>query len=177
MVVLIAGAGGFLLGTTHVRRRVERAGSARAERLRRELYTVNQLLALHVRTGAGAMQAVHRVVERGSGAVVEELGDVVRWTRSGMSEGEAFARAAEKTSETGAARTYRLLAAGSERGVDLGRGLLALSTDLRDERRERLHKSSVRRRAAMLLPTIAILAPIMLLFIAAPLPSVVLGHR
>ena len=29
----------------------------------------------------------------------------------------------------------------------------------------------------MLVPTIAILAPIMLLFIAAPLPSIVLGYR
>jgi hypothetical protein len=29
----------------------------------------------------------------------------------------------------------------------------------------------------MLIPTIGILAPIMLLFIAAPLPSIVLGQR
>jgi hypothetical protein len=52
-----------------------------------------------------------------------------------------------------------------------------LSEDIRDARREQLHKDAVRRRAAMLIPTIGILAPIMLLFIAAPLPSIVLGHR
>jgi tight adherence protein C len=74
-------------------------------------------------------------------------------------------------------RTYQLLAAGVERGVDLGNGLLALSGDIRDARREQMHKDAVRRRAAMLVPTIAILAPIMLLFIAAPLPSIVLGHH
>ena len=34
-------------------------------------------------------------------------------------------------------------------------------------RREQMHKDAVRKRAAMLVPTIAILAPIMLLFIAA----------
>ena len=67
--------------------------------------------------------------------------------------------------------------AGVERGVDLAGGLLALSEDLREARREQLHKDAVRRRAAMLVPTIGILAPIMLLFIAAPLPSIVLGHR
>jgi hypothetical protein len=33
----------------------------------------------------------------------------------------------------------------------------------------------VRRRAAMLVPTIAVLAPVMLLFIAAPLPTIVFG--
>ena len=54
---------------------------------------------------------------------------------------------------------------------------LGLSEDIRDARREQLHKDAVRRRAAMLVPTIAVLAPIMLLFIAAPLPSIVLGHR
>jgi hypothetical protein len=55
--------------------------------------------------------------------------------------------------------------------------LLALSGDIRDARREQVHKDAVRKRAAMLVPTIAILAPIMLLFIAAPLPSIVLGYR
>jgi hypothetical protein len=94
-----------------------------------------------------------------------------------MGEAEAFQRAAELTAEPNAARTYQLLAAGVERGVDLASGLLALSEDIRDARREQLHKDAVRRRAAMLVPTIAILAPIMLLFIGAPLPSIVLGHH
>ena len=90
-----------------------------------------------------------------------------------MGEADAFRRAAELTPEPSTARTYQLLAAGVERGVDLGGGLLALSADIRDTRREQMHKDAVRRRAAMLVPTIAILAPIMLLFIAAPLPSIV----
>jgi hypothetical protein len=120
---------------------------------------------------------VQRVVARGDGAVVEDLDDVLTWVRSGMQEDEAFRHAADLTPEPSAARTYRLLATGAERGVDLGPGLLALSADIRDMRRDELHQAAVRRRAAMLLPTIAILAPIMLLFIAAPLPSIVLGHR
>ena len=69
-----------------------------------------------------------------------------------MGEAEAFRRAAELTPEPSAARTYQLLAAGVERGVDLGGGLLALSEDIRDARREQLHKDAVRRRAAMLVP-------------------------
>jgi tight adherence protein C len=156
---------------------VERSIRERADRIRLELYTVNHLLAMHVRTGAGAMQAVQRVVDRGRGEVVGELAAVVRWTRGGMAEADAFHHAAALTPEPGAARTYRLLAAGVERGVDLGPALLDLSTDLRDARRDRLQRDAVRRRAAMLVPTIGVLAPIMLLFIAAPLPSIVLGHR
>ncbi len=177
MFVLVAAVAGFAYGASRVRRALERAVQARARQLRLELYTVNHMLAMHVRTGAGAIQAVQRVVQRAHGALAQELADVVTWTRSGMPEGEAFRHAAELTPEPSAARTYQLLAAGVERGVDLAAGLLALSEDIRDARREQLHKEAVRRRAAMLVPTIAILAPIMLLFIAAPLPSIVLGHR
>jgi pilus assembly protein TadC len=97
--------------------------------------------------------------------------------RSGTAEPEAFRRAAELTPEPGAARTYKLFAAGAERGVDLGGGLRALSEDLRDARREEIRKTATKRRAAMLVPTIAVLAPVMLLFIAAPLPSIVFGGR
>ena len=57
---------------------------------------------MQVRTGSGAMQAVQRVVERGRGAVVQELSDVLTWTRSGVGEAEAFRRAAELTPEPSA---------------------------------------------------------------------------
>lgn len=177
MVILGSVLAGFTFGSTRARARVDRAIEERAARIRQELYTVNQLLALHVRTGAGPVQAVQRVVDRGRGAVVEDLGALLSWTRHGMSESDAFRRAADLTPEPSAARTYRLLASGSERGADLASALLALSEDLREVRREQLRKSAVRRRAGMLLPTIGILAPIMLLFIAAPLPSIVLGQR
>ncbi len=177
VAVLGAVVAGFTFGSTRSRSRVDRAIAERSERIRQELYTVNQLLALHVRTGAGPVQAAQRVVDRCRGAVVEELDALLSWTRRGMREPDAFRRAAELTPEPSAARTYRLFAAGSERGADLAEALLALSEDLREARREHLRKAAVRRRAAMLVPTIAILAPIMLLFIAAPLPSIVLGQR
>jgi tight adherence protein C len=177
LLVVGSALAGFVFGATGLRRRVEAAIAVRAARLRQELYTVNQLLALHLRTGAGPMQAVQRVVERGSGATVDELEAILAWTRGGMAEGDAFRRAAELTPEPSAARTYRLFATGTERGADLAGALLAMSEDIRDARRDQLHKEAVRKRAAMLVPTIAILAPIMLLFIAAPLPSIVLGYR
>ena len=177
IAALLGSVAGFVVGLTRSRRRLERDVAARAAQIRLELYTINHLLAMDVRTGAGPLQAVQRLVDRGHGAAVSELRDVLAWIRSGMGEARAFRRAAELSPEPSASRTYQLLAAGIERGVDLAGGLLALSEDIRDSRREQLHKEAVRRRAAMLLPTIGILAPIMLLFIAAPLPSIVLGHR
>jgi len=168
---------GVMFGASRLRGRLERGVERRRERIRLELYTVNQLLAMHVRTGAGPVQATQRVVDRGRGDVVDELRDALAWMRHGVAEADAFRRAAELTPEPAAARTYKLFAAGAERGVDLADGLRALSEDLRDARREEIRKTATKRRAAMLVPTIAVLAPVMLLFIAAPLPSIVFGSR
>jgi tight adherence protein C len=175
VLTLVLGGCGLAFGATRAKGRLDRAITDRSERIRLELYTINQLLAIHLRTGAGPVQATQRVVDRGTGAMVEDLDDVLVWIRSGVGESDAFSRAAALTSEPSAARTYKLFAAGAERGADLAGALRALSEDLRDARREELRKTATKRRAAMLVPTIAILAPIMLLFIAAPLPSVVFG--
>jgi tight adherence protein C len=177
LLTLLLALCGLIYGSTRWKGRIDRAITDRRERVRLELYTVNQMLAIHLRTGAGPVQATQRIVDRGTGAMVEELDAVLTWIRSGVSEPEAFRRAAELTPEPSAARTYKLFAAGAERGVDLAGALRALSEDLRDARREDLRRVATKRRAAMLVPTIAILAPIMLLFIAAPLPSVIFGSR
>jgi tight adherence protein C len=176
-LTLLLAVCGLVYGSTRWKSRIDRAIEERRDRVRLELYTVNQLLAIHLRTGAGPVQATQRIVDRGTGSMVEELDAVLTWVRSGVSEPEAFRRAAELTPEPSVARTYKLFAAGAERGVDLASALRALSEDLRDARREDLRRVATKRRAAMLVPTIAILAPIMLLFIAAPLPSVIFGNR
>ena len=177
VAVVVAAVCGFVAGAARVRGQLDRTISQRAERMELELYTINQLLALHVRSGAGPIQAVQRVVDRARGAVVDELESVLVWIRSGQREQVAFQRAAELTPCPSAARTYQMFALATERGTDLGQALLSVGDDLRDARRESLRRYAVRHRAAMLAPTIGILAPIMLLFVAAPLPSIVLGGR
>lgn len=168
---------GFVIGATRLRGRLDRAIEDRRARMRIELYTVNQLLAMNVRVGGGVVQAVRRVTTRGNGAVVEELTEILRAHESGMTAREAFDRAARATPEPNVARTYRLLAAAAEYGADLAEALLEHSEDIREARREALRRAATKRRAAMLLPIIAILAPVMLLFIAAPIPSIVFGAR
>jgi tight adherence protein C len=176
LAVALAACGAFA-GVTRGRAALDRAIEQRRERMQLELYTVNQLLALHVRSGAGPVQAVQNLVERARGEVAGELEGVLRAARAGVHPALAFRRAATRTPCPDAARTYRLFATATERGADLGTALLDVSEDLRDRRREALRKVMTRRRAAMLAPTIGILAPIMLLFVAAPLPSLVLGNH
>lgn len=174
--VLAIGTLGAIAGGSRWRARVDRAIEERRTRMRIELYTVNQLLAMHVRVGGGVIQAVRRVTARGRGAVVNELAEALRAHSTGVPATEALTRIAATTPDPNAARTYKLLAAGAEYGADLAGALLDLSEDVRDVRREALRRAATRRRAAMLVPIIAILAPVMLLFIAAPLPSLIFGN-
>ena len=174
---LLLAALGLVVGASRQRGRLQRALATRRERMRIEVYTVNQLLALRVRAGGSVMHAVGQLVVAGQGEVVTELGEVLRLHRSGMRAAEAFARQADLTPEPFCARTYHLLATADERGIDLAAGLLALSEDVREARREAIRRAATRRRAAMLVPIIAVLAPVMLLFVGAPLPFVVLGWR
>jgi tight adherence protein C len=166
---------GFCAGVGRWRGRIDAAIEARRTRIRIELYTINQLLAMHARVGGGVVQAVQRVVERADGLVAAELAEALRLHRGGRPLQAALEHAARTTPEPNAARTYRLLASGVEHGADLAESLRTLSEDIRTQRAEAIKRAATRRRAAMLVPIIAILAPVMLLFIAAPLPSIVLG--
>jgi tight adherence protein C len=174
-VVLVAL--GIVIGTTRQKASLHSAIERRRQRMRIEIYTVNQLLAMRVRAGGGVVHAVQDVVRRGEGEVVAELSDALRLHRSGWRAADAFRRIAELTPEPFCGRTYRLLATAEERGADLAPALLDLAEDVRETRRETMRRSATKRRAAMLVPTIAILAPVLLLFVAAPLPYLITGWR
>ena len=176
-VVLATAVVGGLIGSFRVRGRLDRAVEQRRSVMKIEISTINQLLAIRVRSGSGVMYAVGEITARGRGEVIGELGVALRMHRSGMSAAGAFRRMAEITPESYCARTYKLLAASEEMGVDLASGLRALADDARRARREALRRSATKKRSAMLIPTIAILAPVMLLFVAAPLPQLILGWK
>ncbi len=175
--VLLVGVVGFMGGVARWRARIDRAIEDRRTRMRIELYTINHLLAMNVKVGGGVVQAVQRVVRRGSGEIVDELAAALVAHETGLRAPDAFQRLVRVTPEPSAARTYRLLAAGAEWGADLAEGLLSLAEDIREGRREALRRAATKRRAAMLIPIIAVLAPVMLLFIVAPLPSLLFRLR
>ena len=164
---------GLMVGSSRTRGRLNRAVEERRELMKIEIYTVNQLLAMRVRAGGGVMQAVSATTSRGSGEVIGELEEALRLHRAGWAGPDAFRRIAELTPEPFCSRTYRLLASAEERGADLAEALLSLSEDVRETRRESIKRTATKRRAAMLVPTIALLAPVLILFVAAPLPYLI----
>jgi Flp pilus assembly protein TadB len=174
-MALLMGAAGCAWGATIVRGRVNRAIRDRTTTMRAELYTVAQLIAMYVRAGRGSVQAVQAVCDRGTGPVIAELREALSWMAGGLGQADAYDRLADDTAEPAASRLYRLLADSIRSGGDLGGALLTISDDLRAERREDLERQAVKRRGAMLVPTIAVMAPVVLLWVVAPVPQMVLG--
>lgn len=162
--------GGGFWGATIWRGQVNKAINKRTERMRVELYTVSQLIAMQMKTGHGAIASVQHVVSRGKGPVVRELAEALSWMSGGMAQADAYDRLALETPEPAAGRLYRSLADGVRSGGDLAATLLTISDDLRGERREELERTATKRRGAMLIPTILFMAPVVLIFLVAPLP-------
>lgn len=173
--VLVFGAVGAFLGGFLARSWLNGAVRRRRNSIRAELYTINQLIAMYTRVGGGPLEAIRYVVERARGVAVDEMVEVVQLHERGWSLREALERAERLTPEPEAARTYRLMATSQEQGSDLAHALLGLSKDLRAERRDDLRRQAARRRILMVVPVVVILAPVTLLFMAAPIPSIVFG--
>lgn len=173
--VLALGGAGLFYGAVRWRSRVAKAIEARRERMRVDLYTVAQLLAIMIRTGYGPVGAIREVVSRGRGPVIEELDEALRWVAGGRPESEALERLALDTPEPLAARLYRVLATGIQAGGDLAQSLRAVADDLRSERREEVDRKATVRQLRMMLTTVVFMAPVVFVFLVPPLRSIVFG--
>jgi len=173
--MVLFGILGMFFGITITRSRLNSAISKRKERLRGELYTFNQLIAMRTRVGGGVIEAIRHATDRGNGVFVEELDEVLRLHATGMPITDALRRAALLSADAEAQRTYNVLATAQDRGADLGDALLDLSQDLRAQRRDEVKRQAARRRLALVIPIVIVLAPILLIFIGAPLPSIIFG--
>ncbi|NNL97757.1 MAG: type II secretion system F family protein [Acidimicrobiia bacterium] len=173
-MVLLFAVFGFAFGASRLRGRIDGAIEERTDTMRMQIYTINQVLAMRVRAGGGIISGIGSLVERGTGPVIDDLEEVLRLHRSGHSATDAFHRMAEVTPEPFASRTYTLLGSAEDQGYDLAEGLLVLADDVREARRESMKRSATKRRAGMLIPILLLMAPVMLLFVGAPLPFIVL---
>ena len=172
--VLLLGLVAAFWAATRSRSAVERSIRQRRIRMTTDLYTVCQLLAVHARN-RGPIEAVREVVSRGRGPVIDELAEALSWIQGGTPPSRAYDRLSDLTPEPSAARLYRLLGSAARTGGDVVPALLGLADDVRSTRRDELERSSVRRRALMLVPLLVLIAPVLIMFIAAALPHILFG--
>jgi tight adherence protein C len=172
---VIFGVCGFAAGATYRTGELGRRVRERQERLRAELFSLCQVLAIYARATPNLLAITEAVVERSRGQLAAEMAEILRRIEAGTAPEAAFFEAARTTAEPAAGRLYRTMAMAARSGGDIGDALMAQSVDIRAAQREDIKQSSIKRRGAMLAPLLLLLAPTMLLFIVAALPHILLG--
>ncbi|MDQ6724974.1 MAG: type II secretion system F family protein [Actinomycetota bacterium] len=172
---VLGGFCGFAAGATWRTGELGRRVKERQERMRGELFSLCQVLAIYARATPNLLSITEAVAERSRGQLAEEMREVLRRIEAGTAAEAAFFEAARLTAEPAAGRLYRTMATAARSGGDIADALLAQSGDIRDAQREEIKQSAIKRRGAMLAPLLLLLAPTMLLFIVAAFPRILLG--
>lgn len=173
---IVMGVCGFLLGPTRKRAQLNRRIAVRQERMRAELLSMCQVLAVYSRAIPNPQQITEQVVNRSRGEVARELRGVLNVIEGGTPPEVAFAQAADQTPEPAASRLYRAIATAVASGGDIAGSLLAQSEDLREAQRQSKIQQATKRKGVLVMSTVVLMGPPILLFIAAPFPRLILGH-
>ena len=161
----VLGAGGALVARRiHLSRRADQ----RARRLRAELPTVAEALALPVLAGASVVAAIEHFTTVATGVAASELSMVVAAHREGGALPEALHRAGANTADPQATRLYDLLGHAHESGGPLADALADLAADYRAALARELTGESGRRALAGYGPILALMVPVTLLFLMYP---------
>jgi tight adherence protein C len=133
------------------------------------------VLALKVENNKSLTVAVTDVVAQGSGPVVADLQRALFLMNAGYRDCTAFQLLAMESAEPAACRFYRVLSAAARGGLDLGSALLAQANEIRIQRREEVERTAARRQMALIVPNLLFMAPVLFVFLLAPLPRLLFG--
>lgn len=174
LLMLFTGLG-FLGGVVGYKVRLERRQRLRRREMQLALYTVTQLLAVLTRANRGPIGAVRHLVERGNGALVDELRIGLGWMERGTSAELAFEQLSRDAPDPSVARLFRLISSATSSGGNVADVLRAQADQLRKEHSENMEQLATKQRSAMVLPSIVVMVPVLLLYALAPGPSLLFG--
>ena len=163
--LLALGAGAGLLAQRLHRRH---AAEARALRLRRELPTVADTLALSVLAGESVAGAVEHFAAGSQGVAADEMSAIAADHRGGRGLPEALNLASARSAHAEAGRLYDLLGHAHRSGGRLADSLADLAVDYRAALARDLTAEGGRRALAAYGPILALMVPVTLLFLMYP---------
>lgn len=145
-----------------------RAARARVTRIREELPTVLEFLALCLSAGEGILDSLRRVSEVGFGELTTELRGVVVAVGTGSPLPEALTRFSDRLQIAPLARAIDQLVAAIDRGAPLAQVLHAQALDAREDAKRSLIESAGRKEIYMLFPLVFLILPLSVLFAVFP---------
>jgi tight adherence protein C len=175
LAVLFLGLGAFG-GARRMPDQLRALTRRRATRIRSDLPTIAGLLSPKIENNKSLAVAVASLVQIGSGPVIDDLARALHAAAAGYGLAGSFELIAAETAEPAAARFYRFLATATTGGIDLPKALLDQADELRAQRREDVERTAAKRQMSMILPNLALMAPVMILFLLAPVPRMLFGN-
>lgn len=163
-LVGVGGLGGGLVWDRHLSRRV----AARRLAAAASFPTVADLLCLAVTAGESLRAALDVVAATAAGPLAEEIAVALRESRAGRPLAECLIERADALGEPGFERFVRAVVAATERGVAVGDALRAMAGDARDAQRVALLEAAGRKQVTMLVPVVALILPVALVFAFFP---------
>ena len=163
LAALGAAAGVLML---NMRRSTDR--QRRSRRLRFELPSVADAIALHVIAGESVATALERYCDNSSGVAADELHKALDAHRSGVALADALRTAGKTTGHADATRLYSLLGQAHVTGGRLADALTDLARDLRAGLERDVSAEGGRRALASYGPVLALMVPVALLFLLYP---------
>ncbi|WP_127474425.1 type II secretion system F family protein [Microbacterium sulfonylureivorans] len=148
--------------------RLTRAARARAARVREELPTVLEFVALCLSAGEGIFDSLRRVSDVGAGELTAELRGVVVAVGTGSPLSEALAKLSDRLQIPALTRAVDQLVAAIDRGAPLAQVLHAQALDAREDAKRDLIERAGRKEIYMLVPLVFLILPLSVLFAVFP---------
>jgi len=167
-VGVVLGAAIALAGLLAPEHLLVRAARERQRRLRLELPTILEFLALSLTAGESLFDAIRRVARAGSGGLSSELAGVVAASNAGEPLVAALRGMAEPLGIAPIDRVVQQLVIALDRGTPVAEVLHAQAQDARDDAKRSLIEAAGRKEVAMLIPLVFLILPVTVAFAIFP---------
>lgn len=174
-MAIVMGVAGGSLGLLRKRQELDSRTEKRCTRMRAELLSVCNILAIRTRVTPQLQQVLDIVISETTGEVIGDLRRVRSAINSGTAPEVALSQMAAATPEPAAAGLYRSLSLAITTGGDLADTLISLASNIRDQQRDERRSSATRRTLLINMSNASFLVLPLLVLIGAGAANAIVG--
>ena len=164
VLVVLGGAGGFVLPDVLLQRRIDDRNKA----VRRELADVVDQVSMMVQAGLGIDAALARAAGTSDGPIADELARVGQDMRVGVQRSVALASMADRVDVAELRTVVAALAQAERLGSPVSQTLEIQAQELRLKRRQHAEEQAMKLPVKLLFPMVFCILPVLLIVVLAP---------
>jgi tight adherence protein C len=164
LLVVLGGAGGFVLPDVLLQRRIDDRNKA----VRRELADVVDQVSMMVQAGLGIDAALARAARSSEGPIADELARVGQDMRVGIQRSVALAAMADRVDVAELRTVVAALAQAERLGSPVSQTLEIQAHELRLKRRQHAEEQAMKLPVKLLFPMVFCILPVLMIVVLAP---------